>query len=120
MGEENNYTLVVEWCYKDDTMGRKIIPVLYNTYDEALQACNTVCNEELSHFEKVNGEGTVEKLLQTSVPFEPFYEMWCISGNDENDPCAYIVRPVIVPSYMQAIPNMKNGPLSSYISNIQK
>lgn len=115
MGEENSYTLVVEWCYREANFGRKVIPVLYENYWEALDACKEICEMELNHFEQINGKGVIAKLPQTSVPFEPFYEMWHIySAKDE--PCSYIVRPIIIPAYMQAVPNIENKPLAYYIS----
>lgn len=118
MGEVNIYTLVVEWYYKGDNFGRRVIPVLYENYWEALDACHEVCKKELSHFEQINGKGIIEKTSQHTVAFEPFYEMYHISNADEaaDDPCSYIVRPVIVPAFMQSVPNIKNKPLSSYAS----
>lgn len=116
MGEENSYTLVVEWCYREANFGRRVIPVLYENYWEALDACHKICEMELSHFEQINGKGDIKIMSQDTVPFEPFYEMWHIYNVDDaiDCPCSYIVRPVIVPAFLQAVPNIENNPLSSY------
>lgn len=71
IAEDKKYYLVVtEWLYPTES-GHDVEPLTFDTLDEAMQRCRTVCDTELVNYEDVCGDAMYPGLLRDEPIDEP-------------------------------------------------